>query len=69
MQTQHQHTQALFDKIRRLPPEKVAVIEDFVEFLGYRSEENNLVKSASKLSEKSFSEIWDNPEDAEYDKL
>ncbi|OIP45453.1 MAG: toxin-antitoxin system, antitoxin component, Xre family protein [Desulfobacterales bacterium CG2_30_60_27] len=66
---QTQHTQALFDKINRLPPEKVAVVEDFVEFLGHRGQDDNLVWAASALSEKSFQQAWDNQEDAEYDNL
>jgi len=66
---QTQLTQDLFDKIRRLPPEKVAVVEDFVEFLWHRDEMDTLVKAAGKLSEKSFQQVWDNPEDAEYDNL
>lgn len=69
MQTLHEHEQELFDKIRRLPPEKVAVVEDFVEFLVQRSEEDALVKVASRLSEKSFQQAWDNPEDGAYDNL
>jgi hypothetical protein len=66
MQTQ-QHKE-LFSKIRKLPPEKVAVIDDFVEFLSHRDEMDRLVR-AEKLSEKSFQKVWDNPEDAEYDNL
>ena len=66
---QTQHTQELFDKIRRLPPEKVAVVEDFVEFLWHRDAMDTLVKAAGKLSERSFQQVWDNPEDAEYDNL
>lgn len=69
MQAQHQHTQELFNKIRRLPPEKVAVVEDFVEFLEHRGEKDALIKAAYKLSEKSFQQVWDNPEDAEYNNL
>ncbi len=69
MQAQHQHTQELFNKIRRLSPEKVAVVEDFVEFLWHRGEKDSLVKAAGKLSEESFRQAWDNPEDAEYDNL
>jgi hypothetical protein len=69
MQIQHQHTQKLFDKIRRLPPEKVAVVDDFVEFLQHRDEMESLVKAAGKISEKSFQQVWENPEDAEYDNL
>jgi len=67
MQIQHPHTQELFDKICRLPPEKVTVVEDFVEFLRHRDEVDNLVTAAGKLSEKSFQQAWNNPEDAEYD--
>jgi hypothetical protein len=66
---QTQLTQEFFDKIRRLPPEKVAVVEDFVAFLWHRDEMDLLVKAAGKLSEKSFQQVWDNPEDAEYDNL
>jgi hypothetical protein len=66
---QTQHTQDLFNKICRLPPEKVSEVEDFVDFLRYRSKDNTLIKAASKLSEKSFQQVWDNIEDAEYDNL
>lgn len=69
MQAQQEHTQQLFNKIQRLSPEKVAVVDDFVDFLESRSTENSLVKAAGKLSEQSFQKIWDNPEDAEYDDL
>lgn len=69
MQTQYQHTQELFNKIRRLPSEKVAVVEDFVDFLSHRGEDNTLVQAAGKLSEKSFQQVWDNTEDGEYDTL
>ena len=41
---------------------------DFVEFLTQK-EEQKLVESAMKMSEKSFSKVWDNEEDAVYDKL
>ena len=69
MLIQHQHTQKLFDKIRRLPAEKIAVVEDFVEFLQHRDEMESLVKAAGKISEQSFQQVWDNSEDAEYDSL
>jgi hypothetical protein len=50
-----------------LPPEKLAVVEDFVEFLRHHDEIDILVKSSGKLSGKSLQQVWDNPEDAEYD--
>lgn len=58
----------LMEKIRSLPPDKIMVLEDFLDFLLTRSEEN-LVYTATKLSEAAFAKIWDNPEDAEYDEL
>jgi hypothetical protein len=66
---QTQYTQELLHKIRMLPPGKVAVVADFVEFLQAREEENDLVKWAGRLSSQSFAKAWDNPEDADYDKL
>lgn len=62
-------TQELFDKIQSLPPEKIAVIEDFVEFLRQRDDDHHLTAAAAKLSKKSFQNVWDNPDDAEYDNL
>lgn len=64
----HRH-EVLFDKILRLPLEKVSVVNDFVEFLSHRDETFSLVKAAGKLSEKSFQKVWTNQEDSEYDKL
>jgi len=59
----------LLEKIQSLPPEQVAEVEDFVDFLRQRIEDRRLTRAAAKMSEKVFQEVWDNPEDAEYDKL
>jgi hypothetical protein len=59
----------LMEKIRSLPPDKITVLEDFIDFLLTRSEERLLVYGATKISEPAFAKIWDNPEDAEYDEL
>ncbi|MCK5229527.1 MAG: hypothetical protein KAR13_04635 [Desulfobulbaceae bacterium] len=61
--------QELLDKIRTLPPGKIAVVEDFVEFLRHRDDDILLTAAAAKLSEKSFQQVWDNQDDAEYDNL
>jgi hypothetical protein len=58
----------LIHKIRRLPPDKLAEVEDFVDFLEHRKD-RRLAQAASRLSKGSFSEVWDNPDDAAYDKL
>jgi hypothetical protein len=59
---------ALIRKIRRLPPEKVAEVEDFVEFLAQR-DDRQLTQAATKLAERAFRRVWNNPADAAYDRL
>lgn len=61
--------QDLFEKIRTLPDEKVAEVEDFVDFLRSREEDRHLVQAASLISEQVLREVWDNADDAEYDRL
>jgi hypothetical protein len=60
---------SLIDKIRSLPPEKLVEVEDFVDFLKMRDEDRLVTHAATKLSEDSFRQVWDNPDDAEYDRL
>jgi hypothetical protein len=59
----------LLAKIRSLPPERVSEVEDFVEFLCHKDGERQLIRDAGKLSEDAFARVWDNPDDAEYDRL
>jgi hypothetical protein len=61
--------QALMEKIATLPPEKVAEIEDFVDFLSLRTQDRQLTQAAANLSEEAFRNVWDNPDDAAYDQL
>ena len=61
--------QSLIEKIRGLTPEKIAEVEDFVDFLRQRNIDRRLTQAAAKLSEKAFQKVWDNPDDADYDKL
>lgn len=59
----------LVEKFQGLPPEKVAEVEDFVDFLTLREQERRLTRAAAKLSEDAFRRVWDNSDDAEYDRL
>jgi hypothetical protein len=59
---------ALIRKIRNLPPEKRAAVEDFVEFLAQR-DDRELTQAATKLAEKAFAKVWSNRDDAAYDRL
>jgi len=59
--------QRLLEKIKRLPPEKAAEVEDFIDFLSQRDGE--LANAATRLSEDAFKKVWDNADDADYDRL
>jgi hypothetical protein len=59
----------LIQKIRQLPQGKVSEVETFIDFLSQRREDEKLTLGAMKLSEEVLREIWDNPDDAEYDNL
>lgn len=61
-------SEELIEKIRNLPPERVAEVEDFVDFIA-RRDEQRLVQAATKLSEEAFRQVWDNEEDSIYDQL
>ena len=59
----------LIDKIRELPPDKISVVEEFVDSLRTQSDEQLSQRAVTKLSEQAFQKVWDNDDDAEYDHL
>jgi hypothetical protein len=61
--------QALFEKIKQLPPQRLAEVEDFVDFLHTREAEQGLTHAAAKASEESFAQVWGNDDDAAYDRM
>lgn len=61
--------QALLEKIQALPDDRIAEVEDFVEFLRLREQERALTRAAAATSAPSFANVWDNPEDDVYDAL
>lgn len=63
------NAQALLKRIESLPPERVAQIEDFVEFIAAREQERSLTRAAAQASAPAFAAIWNNPEDDVYDAL
>ena len=69
MKTAAHNGQELLNKIRELPDDKVAEVEDFVDFLRQRTLDRALTTAASRLSSDTFHRIWDNPHDADYDGL
>lgn len=69
MAANYAYSNALIEKISTLPREKVAEVEDFVDFLRQRDNDRRLVQAAARLSEEAFRKVWDNSEDAVYDQL
>lgn len=63
------HEIMLIEKLKNLPPEKLAEVEDFVDFLRERDEARKFTHAAALLSESAFAKVWDNDSDAEYDRL
>lgn len=61
--------ETLIQKIRSLPPEQVTEVEDFVDVLKARNQDRALTQAALRLSEEAFRKVWNNPDDAEYDRL
>ena len=59
----------LIEKIKQLPPQRLAEVEDFVDFLRTREEEQRLTQAAAKVAEASFAAVWNNDEDAAYDRM
>lgn len=62
-------TDILIEKIRALPPERLAEVEDFVDFIRLREQQHRLTRAAAAASASAFATIWNNPEDDAYDAL
>ena len=60
---------ALIEKLKHLPPERVAEVEDFVDFLRSRDKERALERAATRAAEPAFARVWENDADADYDRL
>ena len=58
----------LVEKIKQLPPVRVAEVEDFIDFLTQR-DERRLTQAAMLTAEDSFRQVQDNEEDTVYDEL
>jgi hypothetical protein len=67
--TTRQQEKVLIEKIRTLSPDKLAQVEDFVDFLSQKNRDLRLLQAGNKLAEDAFRKVWNNPEDEEYDRL
>lgn len=64
------YEQRILQKLRHLPPERLAEVEDFVDVLAHRQgEECGLTQAAGHLATAAFARVWENPADADYDRF
>ena len=64
------YEQTILEKLRQLPQERLAEVEDFVDFLAHReADERGLTHAVGQLATTAFTRVWDNPADADYDRL
>lgn len=63
------NTRSLIAKIETLPADRLAEVEDFVDFLRQRDRERSLTREAASASAPAFAAVWSNPEDDVYDAL
>ena len=52
-----------------LPPERLAEVEDFIDFLSQKDRERHVRRDFARGAGASFQKVWDNEDDAAYDKL
>ena len=68
-----QQTQLYFEKVahklQTLSLERANEVEYFIDFLSQRDTDKQLSQMAMAVSESTLKELWDNPDDAEYDQL
>lgn len=64
-----QSARNIAERIENLTPEQIAEVVDFIDFLRFRSQEHEITRAASAVSESAFQAIWNNPEDDAYDAL
>lgn len=57
------------EKLEHLAPERLAEVEDFIDFLRERDRNRHLQRDYAQGSEAAFARVWNNDEDAVYDEL
>ena len=55
------------EKLQYLSADRLAEVEDFIDFLHSRDSDRRLTRAAMQTAESAFSRVWDNDDDAVYD--
>lgn len=59
----------LTEKLAQLPPERIAEVVDFVDFIAEREHDRRIVRTAQAASETTIATRWTNDADSAYDQL
>lgn len=59
----------IFEKIKSVPPDRLAEIEDYVDFVLSRTRDERQRQDFLRGTEESLRRVWDNDDDAIYDKI
>lgn len=63
----HAPVDNLVEKLRQLPPDRLAEVEDFIDFLNQRYRQTPATVAAMVATQPVLESIWDNEADAVYD--
>lgn len=63
----HAPVENLVEKLRQLPPDRLAEVEDFIDFLNQRYRQAQATVAAMAATQPVLESIWDNEADAVYD--
>ena len=69
MQAYPQQTQPLINKLTTLSPKHIEEVNDFIDFLLMREQQQRETTVVARLSEPALAKVWDNEDDAIYDQL
>jgi hypothetical protein len=61
--------QQILKKLEHLSPERLAELDDFIDFLNQRDQGDRLRRDFAQASEAAFAKVWDNDDDAVHDDL
>jgi len=57
------------EKLGHLSIDRLSEVDDFIDFLQQREQDNHLRQNYARASEAVFAQVWDNDDDAAYDQL
>ena len=66
---QAKYIEQVMQKLQALAPNRLHEVEGFIDFLIQRDSDRQLTQAAMGVVEPTLNTLWDNVDDAEYDKL